>query len=302
MFKLCPLVYPETAYAFLKTRMIKYEDYLGNEDAPIAGKRYIRAIHCAPFASVTLCYSKKFLHIDDIKSIANRIEESQASMIITHIGVKEYLNNTRSNLIIFVNDPLQTFIQLILNSTVDEIPSITNRVNSVYIEEGALIGSNTYIRGNNYICTNTVIGDNVTINPGTVIGTEDFGKIKLYNSEMLPFPHIGGVIINNNVQIGANTCINKGTLENTIINEGSVVGNNCHIAHQVIIGKNSRIGDNCTICGSVIIGDDTYIAPGTVVVNGINIGSNTFIGIGSVVIKDIKDDQRVLCRSISVEI
>ena len=300
MLKLIPLVEPEPADLFLIKRMINYDNCLGDLKVHVFGTRYIRAIHCAKFSSVTLCYSKTFPDID-IESSVKKIESSPASIIITHNSIISHLKNVQG-LVVSVDDPLGTFIELILNSTTNEQMNTCVFPYSTYVEDGALISSTAQLRGHNYICTDTVIGDNVVINPGTVIGMEDLGKIKLYNGKMTTFPHIGGVILQECVQIGANTCINKGTLEDTIIGENSVIGNMCHIAHQVIIGKNSRIGDGCTICGSVVIGDNVYIAPGVVISNGVNIENNAFIGIGSTVIKDIKENQRILSRSVSVRI
>jgi len=152
------------------------------------------------------------------------------------------------------------------------------------------IGENTVIHANVSIYDRVKIGRNVTIYDGTVIGKEGFGYEKNSRGKRVRFPHIGGVVIEDDVEIGANVSIDRGTLGNTIIGQGTKINNLCHIAHNVVIGRNCVITAGSCFGGSSRIGDGSWLAPGAIVRDGIKIGSNVTIGMGSVVTKDIDDN------------
>jgi UDP-3-O-[3-hydroxymyristoyl] glucosamine N-acyltransferase len=149
------------------------------------------------------------------------------------------------------------------------------------------IGENTFIYGNCYLYNNTIVGNNVTIHAGTVIGADGFGYSKNEAGEFVKFPHIGGVIIEDNVDIGANTCIDRGSLGNTHIKQGAKIDNLVHIAHNVIIGKNSAIIAHAMIGGSTVIDDDAWVAPNVAIRDLVTIGKNATIGLGAIVTKSI---------------
>lgn len=151
----------------------------------------------------------------------------------------------------------------------------------------AEIGDNVYIYGNVYIHDKVKIGNNVIIQSGSVIGSDGFGLTRNENYEFENFPHIGGVIIEDNVEIGANTTIDRGTLGNTLLKEGCKIDNLVHIAHNVEIGKHTAIVANVMIAGSTKIGDFCWIAPSSSIRDRVNIPSNTTIGLGAIVVKSV---------------
>jgi len=153
------------------------------------------------------------------------------------------------------------------------------------------IGRGTIIYGNCFLFDNTTIGENVTIMPNTTIGGTGFGYEKNAQGEFELFPHIGGVQIDNNVDIGSNTCIDRGTLGNTIIGSGSKIDNLVHIAHNVIIGKNCAVIAHAMIGGSTVIYDNSWIAPSACLRDGIIIGKNAIVGLGAVVVKNIPENE-----------
>jgi UDP-3-O-[3-hydroxymyristoyl] glucosamine N-acyltransferase len=155
----------------------------------------------------------------------------------------------------------------------------------------AVIGKGTIIRGNCFIHDDVTIGEDVIIEAGTVIGSDGYGFQRNENSEFEKFPHIGGVVINNNVEIGANSCIDRGTLGNTVIGEGVKIDNLVHIAHNTQIGNHSAIIANSTIGGSARIGEYTWIAPNSCIRDGISVGDYVTIGLGSVVTKSIPSNE-----------
>ena len=147
------------------------------------------------------------------------------------------------------------------------------------------------IHGNIFIYDQVSIGSDVTIHSGTVVGADGFGYEKDENGEVFKFPHIGGVIIENDVEIGANTCIDKGSLGNTLIKRGAKIDNLVHIAHNVEIGENTFVIANAMVGGSTKIGDNAWIAPSVSLMNGISIGKDVTIGMSSLVTKAIPDGE-----------
>ena len=155
------------------------------------------------------------------------------------------------------------------------------------------IGENTIIHGNVYIYPNVKIGRNVIIHPGTVIGVDGFGYERNEKGELERFPSIGGVVIEDNVDIHSNVNIDRGTLGDTIVGLGSKIDKFCHIGHNVVIGKHCVITAHSVIAGHAKIGDYSWLAPGAIIRDGIEIGKNVVIGMGSVVTKNVGDGQVV---------
>lgn len=116
----------------------------------------------------------------------------------------------------------------------------------------------------------------------SVIGGEGFGY-----ADNKKLPHIGKVIIGNNVDIGANCCIDRGCLDNTVIGDNVKIDNLVHIAHSVKIGKKTKIAAHTMIAGSVTIGEDVWIGPSVSIINGVTIGDDAYIGIGTNIITDV---------------
>lgn len=162
---------------------------------------------------------------------------------------------------------------------------------NTFIGNNVTIGTNVKIGHNSVILDNTIICDNVTIGCNNTIGGVGFGYEKNELGEYELIKHIGNVVINNGVEIGNNTCIDRGVIGSTIIGENCKIDNLVHIAHGVNIGKNSLIIANAMIAGSVTIGENVWVAPSSSIINGIKIGNNSMTGIGALVIKEIKDNE-----------
>lgn len=131
------------------------------------------------------------------------------------------------------------------------------------------------------------LGKNVTIHENCVIGSEGFGYERNEDGAWLHVPHIGGVVIGDNVEIHAMTIIDRGTINDTVIGEGTKIDKNCHIGHNSRIGKNCVICSGSLICGSVTIGDNVWISPHSTIINKVSIANNVFIGIHTNVIANV---------------
>lgn len=127
------------------------------------------------------------------------------------------------------------------------------------IADNVTIGENCVIRANVVIYENTTIGNNVILHAGAVIGADGFGYVKDESGEYIKFPQIGTVVIEDNVEIGANTCIDRGALGETRIGEGTKIDNLVQVGHNVSIGKRCVIAAQTGISGSVVIEDDCVI-------------------------------------------
>ena len=182
---------------------------------------------------------------------------------------------------------------------------------SAVIKQGVVIGKNVQIENNAFIGENSVIGDGVIISQGTEVGSNctiqysiigkncviypgarigmtGFG-FNFDKSGVYKFPHRGRVIIKNNVEIGANSTIDRGSLGDTIINDFVMIDNLVHIAHNVKIGKGSIICGQSGIAGSTNIGDNVVIAAQVGISGHLSIKSNTILSARSGVTKDINN-------------
>lgn len=181
-------------------------------------------------------------------------------------------------------------------ATIGERTSIGNNTliePGSFIDHDVTIGDNCVIRSGAVIRSRVKIGDNVTIRENTVVGGPGFGVERDEDGNNYRIPHLGGVIIKSNVEIGALNTVVSGTIEPTTIEEYVKTDDHIHIAHNCHIGKNTSITACVEISGSVYIGEDCMIGPNSSVMNGILIGKNTVVGLGSVVTKSVAENSVV---------
>lgn len=240
------------------------------------------------------------------QDVLDLIEKSQSEVIICDIEFKDQLISIKDKVLILVKDPkiffskigncffvTKTNFEIHPTSVIHPLAKIHPNVfiganctiGNVEIEEGAVIYPNVVIYDN------TKIGKNVRINSGTVIGAEGFGYNRDENGDVIQFPHIGGVIIEDNVDIGANTCIDRGALDNTIIKRNAKIDNLVHIAHNVVVGESAYVIANAMIGGSTKIGQNAYIAPSVSLKDQLSIGDNVVVGMAASVLKNINPNE-----------
>ncbi len=163
----------------------------------------------------------------------------------------------------------------------------------VYIGEGCTIGNNTILYPGVKIYSGSKIGNNCIIHSGAVIGSDGFGfapEGDIYKK----IPQMGIVIIEDNVEIGANTTIDRAVMDATIIHHGVKLDNLIQIAHNVEVGANTVMAAQVGISGSTKIGEHCMMG-GQVGLGGhITIGNNVNIGAQSGIISNIKDDAKII--------
>ena len=176
--------------------------------------------------------------------------------------------------------------------------------NNVKIGKNSHIGSNSLIESNVSLGDNCLIGsfvtiknslisNNVHIQDGSKIGVKGFGFIPNKNKNIRT-PHIGRVILEEGVEIGANSTIDRGSLSDTIIGKNTFLDNQVHVAHNVKIGKNCMIAGQVGFAGSCTLGDDVVVGGQAGISGHLKIGNNVKIGGGSGVINDIGDNEQVM--------
>ena len=160
------------------------------------------------------------------------------------------------------------------------------------IEHDVKIGSNCII-GSHVVIKNSILGNNVMIQDGCKIGQKGFGFIpnKIKN---LKFPHIGRVLINDDVEIGSACTIDRGSVDDTVIEKNTYLDNQVHVAHNVKIGSNCMIAGQVGFAGSSTIGNNVSIGGQAGISGHLNIGNNVKIGGGSGVVKDVEDNSVVM--------
>ena len=130
-------------------------------------------------------------------------------------------------------------------------------------------------------------GKDCYFKPGAVIGSSGFGFEHGEDGIPILRPHIGGVKIGNNVQVGANSIIQRGTIDDTIIGNNVKIDDLVHIGHNSVIGDNTIITSGAAISGTVTIGKNCWIGVNSTLIQHITIGDNVVIGIGANVAKDV---------------
>ena len=160
-----------------------------------------------------------------------------------------------------------------------------------FIGDNVVIGDNAFIFAGAKIYSETVIGNNCTIHSGVIIGADGFGFAPNDAGEYHKIPQIGNVIIEDNVDIGANTTIDRATLGSTIIRKGVKLDNQIQIAHNVEIGKNTVIAAQTGVAGSTKIGENCMIGGQVGIAGHLTIGNNVRLQAQSGVARNIKDDE-----------
>ena len=150
------------------------------------------------------------------------------------------------------------------------------------IGDNVKIGKNCVLHPNVFVEDNSTIGDNVILHSGVIIGADGFGYVR-DEDKHIKFPQIGTVVIEDNVEIGANSCVDRGALGETRIGEGTKIDNLVQIAHNVQIGKRVIIAALTGISGSSIIEDDCVIAGQVGIADHVTIQKGAIIGAKSAV-------------------
>jgi len=200
-----------------------------------------------------------------------------------NLSPSDSVKNLYSNVKFGKNVLIGKNVKIGKNSHIDSNSIIES---NVHVGENCVIGSFVTIR-------NSLISNNVYIQDGSKIGVKGFGFIPNKNKNTRT-PHVGKVILEEGVEIGANSTIDRGSLTDTIIGKNTFLDNQVHVAHNVHIGKNCMIAGQAGFAGSTLIGDNVVIGGQAGISGHLKIGNNVKIGGGSGVINNISDNHQVM--------
>lgn len=272
-------------------------DFLGNKILSISGKKEL--VYIDNLADSDHVNATTLDWINPSKSNKQKIaEQSKAKVLL----VDQTIIPIEGKTLIHVKSPKIVLAQ-IGNAffTENYIPEIHS---TAVIDSEAEIGKNVYvgpysvigkakigdgsvIESGVRIYDNVTLGASCRVKSGAVIGGEGFGFERDEEGNKFRFPQIGSVVIGDDVEIGANTCIDRGALSDTVIGDHTKINNLCHIAHNNQIGRNVTIAGCVNVSGSCVIEDNVWISP-NVSLRGFNhLGESCMVGTGAVVTKDI---------------
>lgn len=231
------------------------------------------------------------------------LEKSKAPYIICDKEVKIISKLKESKCFIVCEDPKLTFLTIvqkyfivneimpgihpsaIVNSKAKIHPSVSIEANCII--GNCIIGKNSVIKANSIINDRSHLGNNVIIHSHVVIGSDGFGFVRDNGGHLNKFPHIGNVIIEDDVEIYPFSNVDLGSLGSTIIGKGSKIDHYCHIGHNSTIGTETLITAGTVLCGGSKVGDRCWIGVNSVIKEKIIVGDDVLIGLASVVSKNV---------------
>ena len=161
-----------------------------------------------------------------------------------------------------------------------------------YIGRNVTLGRGTIVYSGAHI-ENATIGADCVINANAVIGKNGFGYTR-QDGHNIFIPHVGRVVLGDRVSVGANSCIDRGAMTDTIVGNGTKIDNLCQIAHGVVVGAECFLASGVGLAGGTVIGDRVLLGGQVGVANGIHIGNDVEVGAKSGVFKNVPDGARIM--------
>lgn len=244
---------------------------------------------------------KVLTFLNDAKYYKEIENNKSITCIVTTDEVAKKIEKDKYGIIIS-NNPRKDFFEL-HNKLVKEGFYFTKRGNQIseraYISEKANIGNyNIIIEDDVIVEADVTIYENVTIKKGAIIrsgsriGGNGF-EFSRFGDEVLSISFAGDVLIEENVEVQNNTCVDRGVFDRTYLGKNVKVDNLVHIAHDVKIGDNTLVVACTLIGGRTKIGKNSYLGPNCTVKNGLILGENSKVSMGAVVTKNVKDNEVV---------
>ena len=201
---------------------------------------------------------------------------------------ESFTSKETDNIVLFrTSNVMRSVARLLREISINYEYSSSNIFPHVIIGENVKIGKNCHIYPGVFINHNTEIGNNVIIHPNAIVGSDGFG-LYLDQSLWQKVPHIGKVIIEDNVEIGSGTTIDRGMIDTTLLKNNCKIDNLVHIAHNVTVGRNTAIAACTGIAGSTKVGNNCTIGGGVGINGHISICDNVHIHGMSMITKSIK--------------
>lgn len=261
----------------------KYESYIYNTEASVVlvNKKFV------PKKEINTTLIKVEDPYQAFASLLDLYVQAKAS-VRTGIEQPSYVHETAS---IGDNIYIGAFAYIGRNSTVGANSKIHPQV---HIGDNVSIGDNCIFYAGAKVYDDTIIGNNCIFHSGSVIGSDGFGFAPQKDETFKKIHQIGNVIIEDNVEIGANTTIDCGTMDSTIIRKGVKLDNLVQIAHNCEIGENTVIAALTGISGSTKLGKNCMFGGQIGVAGHLKIGDHVSVGAQSGIVKNVKDKEAML--------
>jgi len=170
-----------------------------------------------------------------------------------------------------------------------------------YVGDGAKVGRNCTLYSGVRVYSECVIGDNCILHSGAVIGADGFGFAPVADSNFMKIPQIGNVVIEDNVEIGANTCIDRATMGSTVIQCGVKLDNLVQVGHNAVIGENTVMAGQTGIAGSTKVGKNCMIGGQVGIVGHLTVADGCRIGAQTGVIGSVRQEGSTLMGTPSLD-
>ena len=277
------------------SRLAKIEEGTKGSLTFLANPKYTQFIYTT-HASVTIV-DRGFTPENKLSTTLIRVDDAYKAFS----KLLEYYNQVKMNKTgieqpVFISDSAKYGENLYLGAFSYIGENVTIGDNSkiypnVYIGDNVTIGDNAIVFAGSKIYSDTLIGNNCTIHSGAIVGADGFGFTPNEKGEYVKVPQTGNVIIEDNVDIGAGTTIDRATLGSTIIKKGVKLDNQIQIAHNVEIGENTVIAAQSGVAGSTKIGKNCMIGGQVGIVGHLTIGNNVRIQAQSGIGRNVKDHE-----------
>jgi UDP-3-O-[3-hydroxymyristoyl] glucosamine N-acyltransferase len=283
----------------LKKPDIHASEIAGYLNADLMGIDFIVNLPC----SANNCTDNSFFYLEGDVTSLKRINKFKQILIFADKEINIDFNNYAY---IKIKNPKLDFIRVVNEFFIDndnvrisdsaKIHPKAQIGRNVFVGENVVIGPDVVIDTNTKIFNNVVIssrveiGKNSIIKDNSTIGSAGYDFESDEKGNPLHYPHIGKIIIGDNVWIGANSSIESAKLDDTLICDFVKIDDLVQIGYNCFIGERSMITAGAIISRDVHIGENTLISPNSSIRNNIRIGNNSIIGLGAVVIEDVPDD------------
>jgi len=257
---------------------VKASDFGGDVSGdPHAVAKYVANLENAGSDCLAFCLAERLAGLNRYR----------AAVILAPKEMRHTIQSQNQRTVVWVENPMASFVDILIQNGYRNPPPPGIRVAECgyFMADDAFLGEGTEIFPMAVVHEGTVTGANCRIQSGAIIGAVGLAYARKGQS-YVRFPHLGRVVLRDNVDIGAGSVVVRGILQDTIIGSGTRVGNGVNIGHNVEIGKNCFISAGAVLAGSVTLHDGVWIAPNAVLLNGVSVGPGAKLAPGAILSKD----------------
>jgi UDP-3-O-[3-hydroxymyristoyl] glucosamine N-acyltransferase len=159
--------------------------------------------------------------------------------------------------------------------------------------DGVRVGDGSAIGAHAVLLPGTLVGRGCRIGAGTVLGSEGFGFVR-HRDRWLEFPHVGRVVLEDDVFIGALATVDRGALDDTVVCSGTRIDSHCHVAHNARVGPDAVLTAGATLGGTTSVGEGVLLGLGSVVADRLSVGDRARVPLGGVIAEPVPADQQLV--------